>query len=105
MSVVKFTEPAELDLFLIHDYISQELHNPGSADDIIDGIIEEANNLSVFPLKHQYVNDAILARLGFRLTWYGNYNIFYIYDEDEDIVHIIRVLYDKQDWQTILRRP
>lgn len=38
------------------------------------------------------------------MTWYGNYNIFYIYDEFEEIVHIIRVLYDKQDWRTILKR-
>lgn len=85
MSVVKFAEPAEFDLFLIDDYISQELHNPSSADDTIDGIIEEANKLAMFPKKHPHVNDTILARLGFRLTWYGNYNIFYIYDEEEDM--------------------
>lgn len=57
----------------------------------------------MFPEEHQLVNDSVLARLGFRMTWYGNYNIFYIYDEFEYVVHIIRILYDKQDWETIFR--
>ena len=55
----------------------------------------------MFPKEHQLVNDSILARLGFRMTWYENYNIFYIKNEFEDILHIIRVLYDKKDWKKI----
>lgn len=102
MAIVKFTEPAEFDLLLIDNYISQELLNPDAADNTIDGILEEAENLSLFPNKHQLVNDPFLSRLGFRMTWYGNYNIFYKYDEYEDVVHIIRVLYEKQDWRNIL---
>lgn len=62
-----------------------------------------AEKLCMFPEEHQLVNDSVLARLGFRMTWYGNYNIFYIYDEFEYVVHIIRILYDKQDWETIFR--
>ncbi len=103
MSIVKFTEPAEFDLTLIENYIAIELLNPDSADSTIDGILSEANNLVNFPKEHPFVNDTMLARLGFRMTWYGNYNIFYIYNELEDVVHIIRVLYNKQDWQTILK--
>lgn len=104
MPIVKFTQPAEFDLQLIENYIAYELQNPQAADDTIDGISEEAEKLATFPEKHQFVSDPVLARLGFRMTWYGNYNIFYIYDEFEEIVHIIRVLYDKQDWRTILKR-
>lgn len=103
MPIVKFTEPAEFDLMFIENYISHDLQNPQAADDTIDGIVEAAEDLAIFPEKHQFITDPILARLGFRMTWYGNYNIFYIYDEFEDIVHIIRVLYDKQDWRTILK--
>ena len=68
---------------LIENYISYELQNPQAADDTIDGISEEAEKLATFPEKHQFVSDPVLARLGFRMTWYGNYNIFYIYDEFE----------------------
>lgn len=77
--------------------------NPDASKNTIDGIVDMAEKLCVFPKEHQLVNDSVLARLGFRMTWYENYNIFYIYDELEDIVHIIRVLYDKQDWKTILK--
>lgn len=103
MSIVKFTEPAEFDLILIDNYISKELMNPDASKNTIDGIINTAEKLCMFPREHQLVSDSVLAHLGFRMTWYENYNIFYIYDEFDDVVHIIRVLYDKQDWQTILK--
>ncbi len=32
------------------------------------------------------------------------YYIFYYYDEQCDIVYIIRVLYNKVDWQSLLKR-
>lgn len=103
MSIVNFTEPAEFDLIRIDNYISQELMNPDASKNTIDGIVDTAEGLCMFPKEHQLVSDSVLARLGFRMTWYENYNIFYIYDELEDIVHIIRVLYNKQDWKTILK--
>ena len=48
MPIVKFTQPAEFDLQLIENYISYELQNPQAADDTIDGISEEAENLLLF---------------------------------------------------------
>lgn len=62
-----------------------------------------AEKLCMFPEEHQLVNNSVLERLGFRMISYGNCNIFYIYDEFEDVVHIIRILYDNQDWETMLR--
>lgn len=38
------------------------------------------------------------------MTRYDSYNIFYIYDELLDVVHIIRILYNKADWQNILKK-
>ena len=34
---------------------------------------------------------------------FGNYNLFYIIDEENRKIVILRVLYQKQNWQRILR--
>lgn len=38
------------------------------------------------------------------MTRFDNYNIFYYFDAEKDTVYIIRVLYNKADWQSILRK-
>lgn len=50
------------------------------------------------------VRDELLSRLGIRTTYFDNYSIFYIYNEEEDVVYIIGVLYNKTDWKSILGR-
>jgi toxin ParE1/3/4 len=104
MSKVMFTQPAEYDLIRIEDYIRDILYNPQSSIKVVDGIIKTAEKLGIFPKEHQLVNDFLLADLGFRMTCHDNYNIFYIYDELLDIVHIIRILYNRADWQSILKK-
>ena len=99
---VKFTEPAEHDLVMIEHYIHVELCNPISAENLVRGIIERAKSLAKFPKRHPFANDELLRRLGIRLTWFENYNIFYVYDEENNVVNILRVLYDRQDWKNLL---
>ena len=38
------------------------------------------------------------------MTRFDNYNIFYYYDMQNDVVYIIRVLYNKVDWQSVFIR-
>lgn len=102
MSKVLFTEPAEYDLVRIEDYIRDTLKNPASAIRIVEDIVKKAFSLKEFPKEHGYVRDEFLAGLGFRMTSSNNYNIFYVFDENNDIVHIIRVLYNRADWNNIL---
>ena len=33
----------------------------------------------------------------------GNYNLFYIVDDESKKIYILRVLYQKQNWQRVLR--
>jgi toxin ParE1/3/4 len=103
MIKVRFAEPAEYDLINIEHYIYVELCNPEAADRIVMGILLQAESLTRFPERHPFVSDDLLERLGIRLTWFESYNIFYIYDELKGVVNIIRILYDKQDWKSILR--
>lgn len=103
MANVVFTEPAEYDLLDIEYYIFVDLGNPQASHRITDGILEVAEGLAVHPERHSLVADELLRRLGLRMTRFDNYNIFYFYDIEDDVVYIIRILYNKKDWQTILK--
>lgn len=104
MARVVFTEPTEYDLLDIEYYIFVDLCNPQAAQRISDGILGAAGKLAEYPEGHPLVGDELLGRMGIRITYFDNYNIFYYYDMQNDVVYIIRVLYNKADWQNILKR-
>ncbi len=104
MARVVFTEPAEYDLLDIEYYIFVDLCNPQAAQRISDGILGAAGKLAEYPEGHPLVGDELLGRMGIRITYFDNHNIFYYYDMQNDVVYIIRVLYNKADWQNILKR-
>lgn len=104
MANVVFTEPAEYDLLDIEYYIFVDLNNPQASERVIYGILDAAEKLEDFPEEHPLLDDELLCRLGLRMTRFDNYNIFYYYNEQQDIVYIIRVLYNKADWKNILKR-
>lgn len=104
MARVVFTEPAEYDLLDIEYYIFVDLCNPQAAQKISDGILGAAGKLAECPEGHPLVGDDLLGRMGIRITYFDNYNVFYYYDMQNDVVYIIRVLYNKADWQEILKK-
>lgn len=50
-----------------------------------------------------YIFAELLRSVGLRMTYFDNYNIFYYYDRENDRVYIIRVLYNRVDWQNLLK--
>ena len=101
MPNVVFTEPAQYDLLDIEYYIFVDLCNSQAAQRISDGILNASEKLSEYPLSHPLVNDDFLRSLGLRMTHFDNYNIFYYYDIKNDMVYIVRILYNKADWQNL----
>ena len=104
MASVVFTEPAEYDLMDIEYYIFVTLGNPQASQRIVDGILDVVEKLGDYPTRHPLVDDDLLQSVGLRMTHFDNYNIFYYYDKKNDIVYIIRILYNKADWQSILKK-
>lgn len=80
MARVVFTEPAEYDLLDIEYYIFVDLCNPQAAKRISDGILGAADKLAEYPEGHPLVGEELLGRMGIRITYFDNYNIFYYYD-------------------------
>lgn len=104
MASVVFTEPAEYDLLDIEYYIFVDFCNPQAAQRISGGILDAVEKLSKYPTGHPLVDDELLRSVGLRMTRFDNYNIFYYYDMQNDVVYIIRVLYNKVDWQSLFKR-
>ena len=93
---------AQEDLFSIVDYISQILHEPVVAANIYRTIKEHTSLLSDMPKRHKLIGIEPYCTMGVRTLLVKNYTVYYIVDDDQRTVHIIRVLYNRREWQDIL---
>ena len=98
------TSAAEHDLIRAVDYIEFTLKNPDAADKLLDTATEQINSLSDLPLKFHLVNDPVLASWGIRSVIINNYLAFYTIDEEKQMVIIVRFLYQKSNWSSILQQ-
>lgn len=89
-----FTLPlAERDIAEQTDYIAYELKATETAIKMIKGFRKTINNLCIFPQKHSLDEDEELAKYKIRRTYYKNYKIYFVVDEVEHIVYVLRVLH------------
>ena len=95
------TSAAERDIFQAADYIEFVLKNPKAADDLLEETDQKINALLPFPQEHPIVEDKLLAAWGIRFTQIKNYLAFYVVEENQ--VTVIRFLYAKSDWISILK--
>ena len=98
------THKAELDINEAADYIEFTLMNPSAADNLLNKIEEEFNSISFMPEKHQIIDDPFLSSHAIRMVVIDNYIAFYTVDESQKIVTIIRFIYGRRNWISILRQ-
>ena len=94
--------PAENDLRDILRYISTQLLEPITAFEMLEHIEGEINTLSTLPQRQPLVRDQRLAELGYRILPVKNYMVFYSINEEEQVVDIERILYNRRNWQHLL---
>ena len=97
------TQAAERDMANAYDYIDLVLKNPTAADKLLDVADEKIGALAEFPHKFEVVSDKLLSLWGIRFTIVMNYLAFYTVDDATQTVHIVRFLYGKSNWITILK--
>jgi len=95
-------DPAISDLHGIHNYIAQTLKAPDTAKRIFFSINEKIKTLTQFPLRCQLVNDEILAVRGIRILPAENYLVFYVVDDTAKKVNVLRILYNRREWQQLI---
>ncbi len=99
---IKFTPKANDDLDEIYSYIAGELYSADAADNLMYKIETSIMRLVDFPFSCSFVHDDILKEKGYRKLVIDNYIAFYIVDETEKQVVIMRVLYGRQKYQDII---
>ena len=101
---VHITSTAEHDIMRAADYIEFTLKNPNAADNLLDAATEQIGSLADLPQKFHLVDDPVLASWGIRFVIINNYLAFYTIDEEKQTVIIVRFLYQKSNWTSILRQ-
>lgn len=104
---VHITSTAEHDIMRAADYIEFTLKNPTAADNLLDAATEQIGSLADLPQKFCLVDDPVLASWGIRFVIINNFNnylAFYTIDEEKQTVIIVRFLYQKSNWTSILRQ-
>ena len=100
---IYITSAAERDLIRAADHIEFVLKNPKAADDLIDETEKKINSLSNFPEKFRLVDDPVLASWGIRFVIVNGYLAFYTISEKEHLGIVVRFLFQKSNWNSILR--
>ena len=101
---IHITKKAERDLARAAEYINDKLKNPWAAERLLENAEREINTLTSLPERHALVADPLLAALGVRFVRVGNYLAFYRVSDTEQTVTVIRFLYGRSSWVSILRQ-
>lgn len=97
------TSTAKHDIMRAVDYIEFVLKNPQAADNLLDAVTKQIGTLSDFPQKFRIVDDTVLASWEIRFVIINNYIAFYTINEEKQTVIVVRFLYKKSNWRSILR--
>lgn len=90
---IQFTPLAYEDLENVFAYIYDELQNETAAFKLMDEIEEKIMHLTTFPLMGSLANDNYLGICAYRKIIIDKYIAFYLIDDDERKVVIMRVLF------------
>jgi len=93
---------AKQDIRDIRVHIANELQEPVVADEIVNEILDATLTLEEMPERIALVKDARLAEKGIRPLYIKNYTIFFRIEKSKKIVDIVRVMYSKRDWASLL---
>lgn len=93
---------AERDLFDIFYYISESLKEPKIAEKIYFAIKKKVLSLDLQPYMYSVVSEEPYSLKGIRKIPVENYTAFYYVDESNKTVHIIRILYNRRQWENLL---
>ena len=100
MSNIRYTPEAEDDLAGIKKYITEQLENPVAAVNTITKITKSIRRLELFPESGSRLSSIIDLNTDYRFLVCANYLAFYRINGND--VNIIRVLYGRRDYTTIL---
>jgi len=99
---ISYTKDARQDLQNIFDYIHDILLEPVTAEKLTNSIMDAVDSLDQFPFRHRLYAKEPWHSQGLRVLPVGNYLIFYLPVEAENVVTIVRIMYGGRDVETRL---
>ena len=84
--------------------MSYNIHITATAEHLLDAVTEQINSLGDMPEKLRLVDDPVLANWEIRFVIINNYLAFYTIDKEKQMVIVVRFLYQKSNWNSILRQ-
>jgi len=100
---INYSNEAINDLIQIHDYIANEANEPKNANDLINDIRNAIKLLDTFPLRFPVVSFSPWKALNMRYFTIINQNIFYLVNESNLTVNIVRIYSSKRDINKIFK--
>jgi addiction module RelE/StbE family toxin len=94
----KILPKAKMDLKNIFRYISEELYNSESALVMINKFEKKFNDICLFPKAHPIITLKRVDHNGLRKAIVDNFIVVYLYDEEKELINIVRVIYSKRDY-------
>lgn len=102
MYQVEFLPIAKKDIDDILYYISNNLKNISAAKNLSECFKKEVNNIVVFPYGVAIYKTIRKTKNEYRCILVKNFLMFYVMDEKEKTIIIVRVLYQKMNISNIL---
>ena len=97
-----FSEKAETDLNDIIRYIAITLSNPAAASDFIDRLLAVIDDACLFPQSGMLSETEFIPDMGIRKKPAGNYIVYYLPDETNNTITILRILYSRRNLSEIM---
>ena len=97
------TESAEADVDEAFDYIANELLNPDAASAFADELEKKLEEICKTPKAGRLVHNPYLKRDDIRRVLVKNYIAYYLVDEDEAKIVVLRIIYNRRDQDKLMK--
>lgn len=99
---IAYSAQARQDLRNIYEYIAFNLLMPETATKQVQRIMNEIRSLDEMPLRFRLYDREPWYSQGLRFFSVNNYLVFYLPDENQNMVNIVRIMYSGRDIDTQL---
>ena len=95
----RFTNRAANDLDEIFHYIAIELDNPSAASSFMTKLEKLIDEITAFPKCGSLLDNELVPVNDIRKLPISNYMLYYRFDESDECIVILRIIYGKRDPQ------
>ena len=100
---VEVGRTASQDINAAATYLAEQLRTPSAARHLLKNVFDCIDSLEQLPARCPVIDEPILEAQRLRMIPVHSYLLFYQIDEAAQTVHVLRFLYGKRNWVSILK--